>query len=91
MYRYQELKELEKLELMNLNRMSLRELSEIKISQNGTIEEKLSSFLEQIKNPYCFLVNGTAVQISFHNHNQSLEDCLTHYLIDKKNADNIII
>ena len=83
--------EFEKLELMNLNRVNLKELSDIKINQTGTIEEKLNSFLEQIKNPYCFLVNGTAVQISFQNHNQTLDDCLTHYLSDKKNADNTII
>lgn len=86
-----ELLELSKIELENINPNMLQELTEIKIDKNMQIEEKINSFFHQIKNPYCFLVNGTPVQISFQNHNQTLDECLINYFRDKKNTDNTIL
>lgn len=91
MYTRQELMELEKIQLETINTSMLQELNDIKINQDMDIEERLDTFFRQIKNPYCFLINGTPVQISFQNHNQTIDDCLTHYFNDKKNADNKII
>ena len=84
MYTRRELMELEKTQLETINTSMLQELTDIKINYDMDIEEKLDSFFRQIKNPYCFLINGTPVQISFQNHNQTIDDCLTHYFNNKK-------
>lgn len=84
LYTRRELMELEKTQLETINTSMLQELTDIKINYDMDIEEKLDSFFRQIKNPYCFLINGTPVQISFQNHNQTIDDCLTHYFNNKK-------
>lgn len=85
-----ELEELSKIELNTIDYSTLKELTEIKIDPNAPIEERLESFFDEIGNPYCFLVNGTPVQISFNNHKKTLDNRLFNYLTDKKNAENDI-
>lgn len=71
------------------NNIPLKELSDVKIDGNAPIEERLESFLQQIENPYHFLVNGTPVEISFSNHNKTLDSCLYNYLLNKKQSDTV--
>jgi hypothetical protein len=82
------LQELSKINIKDMNNKFLRELTEVNLDGNTPIEERLESFLQQIENPYCFLVNGIPVQISFASHNKTLDDCLYSYLSHKKQSDN---
>lgn len=50
------------------NRNTFEELVDIrnvKIDRNLPSDERIRSFIEQIKNPYCFKVEDTVVKVSF--------------------------
>lgn len=86
-----DLQELSKVDIKDINPVNLKELTDIKINTSDTIEERIQNFFDGIQNPYCFLVNGTPVQISFHNHNKTLDECLLQYLTNKKSSDDSIL
>ena len=71
------------------NNIPLKELSDVKIDKNAPVEERLELFLQQIGNQYHFLVNGIPVEISFSNHNKTLDSCLYNYLLNKKQSDSV--
>lgn len=86
-----DLVELSKINLETIRPEMLKELTEIYIDSDMSIEYRIETFFEEINNPYCFLVNGTPVQISFNNHNKTLDECLRDYLNLKKDSDNTIL
>lgn len=79
--------ELEKLSQININEVDttkLKDLADIYIQVSKPIEERIETFFSQIENPYCFLVNGTPVKISFANHKKTLNESLYNYFHTKK-------
>lgn len=59
----------------------LKDLSNINIDSDKPVEEKIHSFIEQINNPYLFMVGNVTVKASFTSKaptlQQSLEILLT--------------
>ena len=43
----------------------LVDIRTVKIDRNLPSDERIRSFIEQIKNPYCFKVGDTVVKVSF--------------------------
>lgn len=43
----------------------LVDIRNVKIDRNLPSDERIRSFIEQIKNPYCFKVGDTIVKVSF--------------------------
>ena len=43
-------------------------------------EERILSFIEQIKNPYCYLDDGVVVKVSFMDTDVTLEERLEEYV-----------
>lgn len=82
-----ELIKLSQVKIEEIDMSKLKELTELPINSELSIEEKIENFFNLIKNPYCFLVNGYRVQISYANHNQTLENCLYKYFNDIENLD----
>lgn len=41
---------------------------------------RLERLIERTGNPYCFLVDGVPVKISFSDENRTLKEALLHYL-----------
>ena len=86
---------LSKNDLINLSNLSiddvdkntLKELTNIKRCSSDSVEKSFTSFLEQIGNPYHFLINSTQVQISFASSDKKLHDCLLDYFIHRKNQE----
>lgn len=70
---------------------TLRELTDIQIDTNLPIQKRVDEFFTQVQNPYEFLVYGTRVTISFCNHNTTLNDCISRYLIEKNSSNNTIL
>lgn len=56
------------------------ELSEVKISRKKSSNEKILDFLNGVKNPYAFKVNGKIVRIEFSNNNIKAEDSITNVI-----------
>lgn len=72
----------------NVDYSELKELTEIVINPDEPIKQRIENYVEQIGNPYQFLINGKRVKISFDDTNRTLEDCLHNYAM-KKNKENI--
>lgn len=86
----EELMKLRILNSGNIDVSELEELTDILVDPEAPVEIRLEIFLEKIRNPYCFLVHGIPVEISFRNENQeTLDECLLRYLIEKRNSDDM--
>ncbi len=62
----------------------LKELTDSNVDSNLSIEERIDKFFSYIENPYCFLVKGVPVQLSFNPDSDSIEDLFIRYVISKK-------
>lgn len=74
---------LEKCKNVSLNDVSsedLDEITEIKIDKRKPSNERVLGFLNVIKNPYIFKVNGRIVQIEFSRTTKTADECLTNVL-----------
>lgn len=73
---------LKKKELVNIDAVdaeSLKDIRDVRINTDLPKEERITEFLRQIGNPYCFRCNGCVVQVSFSETERTLEDCLQDY------------
>ena len=63
-----------------VDRSTLMQRSSVRLEPSAPREERLRDFIQQIKNPYCYLDGKTVVKISFTNTATTIEDCLENYL-----------
>ena len=63
-----------------VDRSTLMQRSSVRLDPSAPREERLRDFIQQIKNPYCYLDGKTVVRISFTNTATTIEDCLENYL-----------
>lgn len=52
----------------------------IKIDIRKNKEGRIKQYLEQIKDPYCYLDNNTIVKVRFSDTDITIEDCISNYL-----------
>ncbi|WP_418747104.1 DUF6870 family protein [Frisingicoccus sp.] len=52
----------------------------MKLDPTMSREERILSFIEQIKNPYCYLDDGVVVKVSFIDTDVTLEERLEEYV-----------
>ena len=72
------------LELKQINRAELVDIRSVQIDTNLTAEQRMLSYLEQIKNPYFFMCDDTAVQVRFEHTGDELSSKLKRFLISLK-------
>ena len=81
---YKELKEkldrCKKIKLEDIDPNDVDEITDIKIDKRKSSNERILDFLNEVKNPYVFKMNGKLVRISFSNTNRTADDCLTRVL-----------
>ncbi len=53
---------------------SLVDIRDVKIDRSQPVEERMKSYVEQIKNPYMFKVGNTVVRVSYANTQQTIND-----------------
>ena len=63
-----------------VDRSTLVQRSSVRIDADAPREERIRQFVEQIKNPYCYLEGKTVVKISFAETDRTIEDCFVNYL-----------
>lgn len=80
----EDLKELSKVSFKELERNSLIDISNVYINNDLNVELKIRDFIEQIKNPYCFLCGDTAVKIEFSETGKPLDEVIAEHFIDTK-------
>ena len=67
-------------DLRTVDRDTLVERSTVKLNPKLSREERILSYIEQIKNPYCYLDDGVVVKISFMDTDVTLEERLEEYV-----------
>ena len=63
-----------------VDRSTLVQRSSVRIEPNAPREERIRQFVEQIRNPYCYLDGKTVVKIQFAETDTTIEDCFVNYL-----------
>lgn len=61
----------------------LVDINTVHINSDLPVKERISDFLEQIKNPYCYIDGDTVVSVRFSNQG-SFESHLLQYLTEKR-------
>jgi len=60
---------------------SLVDIRDVKIDRSLPVEERMKSYVEQIKNPYMFKVGNTIVRVSYANTEQTINDNFLNLLM----------
>lgn len=68
--------EMSKKELLD----SLADIRDVKIDRTQPVEERMKSYVEQIKNPYLFKVGNTVVRVSYANTQATINDNFVNLL-----------
>lgn len=79
-----QLEEMNQLGLDKIDRTGLVDIRTIRIDTTLTPEQRMIDYLEQVKNPYCFLCGNTAVHIRFEPTGDELKNKLRSFLISLK-------
>lgn len=59
---------------------TLVDIRDVKIDGSGTLDERLKSYVEQVKNPYLFKVGNVVVRVSYANTQATLNDNFVNLL-----------
>ena len=59
------------------NLSELLDIRDVVIDKSMTLEERVKSYVEQIKDPYCFKVGDVVVRVSYAGKDKSLTDSFT--------------
>ena len=72
--------EMKAVDIRTVDKDTLVDIRDVKIDRSLPKEERIRSFVEQIKNPYCFKCGNVAVKMVFADTDVTLEDRMEHYL-----------
>lgn len=84
----------EQLEVMNqseidqIDRTELVDIQSVQIDPDLPPDLRMESYLEQIKNPYCFMCKDTVVRLRFEPGEGELRSRLKNFLISLKNNES---
>ena len=59
---------------------SLVDIRDLKIDRSMSVEDRMKSYVEQIKNPYMFKVGNTVVRVSYANTQATINDNFVNLL-----------
>ena len=70
-----EIEDMRNVDIMSVDESELHDIADVKIDRELALAERVSDYVKQIGNPYCYLSHGVVVKISFAGRD-TLEDCL---------------
>ncbi len=79
-----QLDEMSRLSINDADRATLVDIAAIEIDSAQSVEQRVESFLERVKNPYLFMCGDTAVRIVFDSEGKDLDYLLKNYFINRK-------
>lgn len=86
MFSVAELDKMEQIKIEEADRSTLVNIQTIKVDTLQSTLERMEHYLEQIKNPYCFLCDGSVVKIRFAQNGTELKSRLENYFVDMKKS-----
>lgn len=81
----EQLDKMSRMEITGIDKSDLADIQSVKIDTSLPLIERMQNYLEQVKNPYCFMCGETPVQISFKSDGKGLDDLLKNYFLSLKN------
>lgn len=69
---------------------SLVDIRDVKIDRSQPVEERMKSYVEQIKNPYLFKVGNTVVRVSYANTQATINDNFVNLLASMWSGSRMI-
>ena len=74
------LEEMKAVDIRMVDPETLVDIRDVHIDTSLPKEERMRSFLKQIKNPYVFKYKDVVIKTSFVNNGLTIEDCLEDYI-----------
>ena len=78
------IKSLANTDITSIDRTRLADIRKIKVDEELPADEKIARFVDEVKNPYCFLVGDVPVKIRFKSQGQDLKNMLSDYFVGLK-------
>ena len=75
--------EMKKIDVRTVSRDDLVDIRDVHVDRSLPKEERIRSFVQQIRNPYCFKCGNVVVKTSFADTDATLEERMEHYLRSK--------
>lgn len=75
--------EMKNIDIRTVDKSTLTDLKDIKINTNKPICDRLLDFIKQVNNPYCIIVDGIAVKMSFSDTSETMNDRIKTYFMNK--------
>jgi len=72
--------EMKAIDIRTVDRADLVDIRDVEIDRSLPKEDRIRSFIDQIKNPYCFKCGDIVVKTSFIDTDVTLEERMEHYL-----------
>lgn len=72
------------IEITEIDRALLININNVQIDASLPADRKIESYIQQVKNPYCFLCDETPVRVRFVSNKKTLEESLGDYFISLK-------
>ena len=69
-----------------IDRSQLVDIQTIKLNKNLTAAQRAEQYLEQIRNPYCFLCGDSVVRVRFTEDSGDLKTHLKNYFVSCRKA-----
>ena len=82
----QELEKLRSVNIGTVNADMLPDVGGMTFDNSQSRKERMSSFLRQAANPYCFCVGGVGVKIEFAEDGPTLQDALCAFLLRQRSG-----
>lgn len=73
------LRQMSQIDIATADPDSLADIHKITVEHEAPVEQRLESYLRQIKNPYAFICEGVKVKISFADSDRTLDNALIRY------------
>lgn len=71
---------MEQIQIDAADKESLIDIRDVQVDSSLPSEEKIKSFVQQIKNPYCFKVGSVVVRVSYTESQATLNDQFSNML-----------
>lgn len=75
--------EMKNVDIKTVDKFALTDIKDIKIDTNKPIRDRILDFIRQVNNPYCIMVDGIAVKMSFSDNNETMNDRIKTYFMNK--------
>ena len=75
-----------KISFDQIKKEDLTDINDIKIDRSLKPEERIMSYLSQVKNPYFLKKNGVAIKIGFSDSGKTMQQCMEEYLMAELNV-----